>query len=708
MDWKNLESLFKRRSLPMILQTEVTECGLASLAMIANYYGHHTDLIGLRMRYPVSSRGLHLGHLMEIAGDLQLDSRPVRVDLEDMKSLDLPCILHWDMNHFVVCKAVDKKRVYIHDPGIGVRSLSFAEVSKSFTGVALEVFPRNDFAPVTIGQKVHLSQFWTRLVGVEKSLFLLLLVSFALLILTLLTPFLSMLVLDEVITSHDISLLNLLGIAFAIIATFYAGANFLRDYLVLYIGSQFTQQMSRNLVRHLLRLPLAFFEKRHIGDIISRLASLDYIKRMLTEEIISVFIDGTIMGLAFILMLVYSMQLSLVVLGAMLLYTLARTVTYRAFKIASEEALVARGLENSSILESIRGIQSIKLYGGEGDRLTVWMRLFTKMLNADIRAQKARLYGITANRLLFGLENLLVIYLGALQVLNHQLTVGVFVAFLAYKTQFVEKMAGLIEKAFDFRLLSLHMDRLADIILQKQEPIQQGHNELVLSGNLSAKGLSYRYSPQEPYIFKDLSLEVKAGESIAIVGPSGSGKTTLLKILLGLLDADTGEITVDGFDIRAIQANFRKQIATVMQDDRLLTGSIAENIAFFDSTPDFEHIVHCATLACIHTEVLAMTMGYHSLVSDFGSGLSGGQKQRILLARALYRKPKILLLDEATSNLDVDLERAINAAVRDLNITRIIIAHRPETIASAHRVVRLWNGQLQEHIPELKAGASTD
>ncbi|WP_141736205.1 peptidase domain-containing ABC transporter [Oligoflexus tunisiensis] len=696
MEWTDVDKIFKRRSLQPMLQTEVTECGLVCIAMIANYHGHDIDLSALRLRFPVSSRGLHLGHLIDIAADLKLDSRPVRVELDDMNSLELPCILHWDMNHFVVCEKVTTKSVTILDPIVGRRRLAWKEVSKSFTGVALELSPHADFKPVVYTQKIRLSQFWSNLVGIEKSVGLLLAVCCALLALTLLSPYLSMFVIDEVVTSHDLSLLNLLCISFGFVAVFYAVANLLRDYIVLYIGSQFAVQMSRNLVRHLIYLPLTYFEKRHVGDIMSRLGSLDFVKRILTEEIVSVLIDGVIMSLAFILMLAYSPRLSLLVLATLAIYAVLRTIAYRAYRQASEEVLLAQGMENSNLLETIRGIQAIKLYGGERSRITVWMQLYMKVMNASVRASKAKIWGTAANRLLFGLENLLVIYLGARSVLDRDLTIGVFVAFLSYKTQFTERMASLIEKFLDFRLLSLHLERMGDIVLQNQELMQPNPTRISLEGSLSARFLSYRYSPQEPYLFENLSVDIRSGESVAITGPSGSGKTTLVKILLGLLDPEKGEVLVDGHDIRKVTVEYRSQVATVMQDDRLLTGSVAENIAFFDPEPSMERIQQCGMIACIHDEIMAMTMGYYSLVSDMGSDLSGGQKQRILLARALYRQPRILFLDEATSNLDVDLERAINNAIKELKITRIIIAHRPETIASAERVLRLSDNKLLE------------
>lgn len=289
------------------------------------------------------------------------------------------------------------------------------------------------------------------------------------------------------------------------------------------------------------------------------------------------------------------------------------------------------------------------------------------------------------------------VYLAALAVIAGDLSVGMLFAFLAYKTQFTNRTAALIDKLIEVKMTRLHLDRLADIALTEQEQEGSPQPSRQFSGNLSVRELSFRYASNEPLLFHSLSLEVKAGENIAIIGPSGCGKTTLLKLLLGLLSAESGKIEVDGVDIKQLGLrNYRSQIAAVMQDDQLLSGTLAENISFFDPEASLEQIYTAAQLAGIHQDILAMPMGYNSLVGDMGSSLSGGQKQRLLLARALYRQPKILFLDEATSHLDVQLEHYVNQAVQQLKMTRIIIAHRPETILSAERILLLQQGQLTD------------
>jgi ATP-binding cassette subfamily B protein RaxB len=262
-------------------------------------------------------------------------------------------------------------------------------------------------------------------------------------------------------------------------------------------------------------------------------------------------------------------------------------------------------------------------------------------------------------------------------------------------------MTSLVDKVFELKMLRLHGNRLADIVMTEPEVSSQDFeiDTSAITPSIEFRNVSFRYGDGEAFILKNLNLVIPAGECIAVTGPSGCGKTTLMKLLLGLLDPVEGEILIDGIKLQQLgAANFRNLIGTVMQDDGLFAGSIADNISFFSPTADLERVQGCAQLAAIHPEIMSMPMAYNTLVGDIGSGLSGGQKQRLLLARALYKQPKILVLDEATSHLDVWNEQAVNAAIKTLALTRVLVAHRPETIAMAERVVVLQQGAIvQDH-----------
>ncbi|MCK8524436.1 peptidase domain-containing ABC transporter [Aquimarina sp. D1M17] len=684
------------KKLPVIIQTEVAECGLASMAMVANYYGHKLDLNGLRRKYSISSKGATLQGLIQLADHLQLSSRPLRLELEELSQLKTPCILHWNLNHFVVLKSVRGNKVTIHDPGVGVRELKLDVVSKHFTGVALELTPTPDFKPEKIAKRAKLSHFWSRITGLKRTLIQILILSILLQVFAIATPFYMQLVVDDVIISRDLDLLIILALGFGLMKLVNLGVTALRSVVILYMGTQLNIQMAANLLRHLLKLPMDYFEKRHIGDIISRFGSLEDVKQLLTTGLIETIVDGIMAIGLLVMMFIYSTTLALIVLGAVVLYIMVRLGLYRPYRQLTEEVIVADAKQSSNFMETVRGMQSIKLFGNESQRQTVWHNYYADAMNTSIKVGKLDIGYNFINGFLFGLENIIVIYLAASSVMDSLMTIGMLYAFMSYKQQFTDKASALVNKFIQFKMLSLHMERLGDIILSDQEKDIDSQRQLPLvTGELKLDNVSFRYSDNEPYLFKGLNFEIAQGSSVAIVGASGCGKTTIMKIMLGLLKPETGTVMIDGYDIRKVGLrSYRNLIGTVMQNDQLLSGSIADNICFFDPEFDQSWIEQCAQQAAIHNDIMAMPMGYHTLIGDMGSSLSGGQKQRLLLARALYKRPKILFLDEATSHLDVGLESVVNQTVKKLNITRIIIAHRPDTIAMADKVVALQNGQL--------------
>ncbi len=687
----NKLEFWSRKSLPVIIQSEAAECGLASLAMVAGYHGYRTDLTRLRQRFSISIEGCTLLDIMHFAEKLHLTSRPLRIELEDLDALQAPAILHWDMNHFVVLKKANEKRIVIHDPAGGEKTFTMEEASKHFTGVALELTPTKDFEKKEQKASLRFSDFWSRITGLKRSLLLIFMLSILLQVFTLAAPYYIQLVIDDVILTGDTSLLTVLAIGFFLVLLFEIATNALRGFTLLHFGNQMNIQLGANLFHHLVRLPIAYFEKRHMGDVVSRFGSLQQVKQLLTTGVIEAIIDGLMAIITLAMIFFYSPMLSAVVLVAVITYAIIRMVMYKPFRNISEQEIMARAEENSNFMETVRGIQTIKLFGSEVKREGQWQNRYASAINHNIRLGNFKIGYDAINRALFGIENIIVVYLAAHLVIAGGFSTGMLFAFMSYKRQFMDKTANLIEKLIEFKMLGLHFDRIADIALTDKEELQPDqYRKLNIEGKIEVKNLSFAYSDATPNVIEELSLTINAGESVAITGPSGCGKSTLLKLMLGLNKPSSGEILVDGISLNQIGARqYRQQIAAVMQDDELLSGTVADNIAFFDSPINMEKVVHCAQLAAIHDDISDMPMGYDSLIGDMGSSLSGGQKQRIILARALYKDPKILFMDEATSHLDTGLEEDINDAVSRLKITRIIIAHRKETIASADREIKL-------------------
>jgi len=696
-------------AVPLIHQSEIAECGLASMAMVACYHGHKLDMPAMRKRFSANLKGMNLQQLIELGDSLGLASRALQCPFEEVHKLQTPCILHWDMNHFVVLTKVSGKgksaKLAINDPALGKRNLNSEEFSKHFTGICLELTPTSKFEAKQEQARMRFSQLWSAVTGLKTGLIKLIALSLVLQLFALMTPYYMQWVVDEVLVSFDESLLTVLALGFALIAIISVITNAVRSWLILRLSSLLNMQMGVNLLRHLLRLPMNYFESRHIGDIVSRFGSLAQIRERITTGFVETFVDGVMAITVLIMMLIYSLKLTAVVVGAITLYTLVRLVLYRPLHQATEEMIQNSAKEQSNFLENIRGMQTIKLFGNEAQRQGIWQNRYAEVINSEIRLGRLNISFESFNKLLFGLENVVVIYLAALLVMNNSLSVGMVLAFIAYKNQLTSRFANFIEQIIQFKMMRLHLDRIADIALTKQEANRdgdlayRGSSDNKVKGKLSLENISFSYSDDQAPILKDINLTLNSCESIAITGPSGAGKTTLMKIMLGLLQPTSGKVLLDGMDITQLGLkNYRKQIAAVMQDDTLLAGSIADNISFFDPQPNYLKIEQCARHAAIHSDITKMTMGYNSLVGDMGSNLSGGQLQRLLLARALYQSPSVLFLDEATSHLDQENEAKISEQIKHLAMTRIMIAHRQETINMADKVFELQGGALTNKV----------
>lgn len=687
------------RTLPITLQTEASECGLACLVMVSNYHGFRTDLATMRRLFLISIKGTTLSHLMGMAQAVGFTTRPVKLELEDLKDLRRPCILHWNFNHFVVLKEVGARHVVIHDPAMGIRKLSFDEVSAAFTGVALELWPNPGFKQVTFKQSVKLRDMMGHVTGLYRSMGQVLLLALALEVFALVSPFYMQWVVDHVLVSADRDLLTTLALGFGLLVFMQQAISTVRAWVIMHMSTTLNVQWRANLFAHLIRLPVDFFEKRHLGDVVSRFGAIDQIQHTLTSTFVEAILDGVLTVATLAMMFLYSPTMAWIAIGAMLLYGLGRWAWFRPLRNATEEQIVHAAKQQTHFIETVRGVRALKLFQRLDERRNSWLGLFVEQVNADLRTQKLQVMYRLLNGLLFGVERILIIWLGAKLVMEGAFTIGVLLAFIAYKDQFVTRVSGLIDRMVEMRMLHLQGERLADIALAEQEPevVETMSKQEIqnLPANIVIQGLRYRYADGEPWVLDGVDLEITEGESVAIVGPSGCGKSTLMSLMLGLRPVKEGQILVGGQPLSKLGlSHLRNMIGTVMQDDALFAGSIADNIAFFDQQVDLAWVEECARKAAVYEEIAAMPMGFNTLIGDMGAALSGGQKQRILLARALYKKPKILFLDEATSHLDVARESMVNQAIQALDMTRVIIAHRPETIASAKRVIVMAAGKV--------------
>ena len=692
--------LLRVRRVPLVLQTELAECGLACLAMVTGYYGFDTDIMALRRRFTSPTRGTSLDEIARCADALGLTCRAVRVDLVDLGALKAPAILHWKMNHFVVLERTRGRKALIHDPAGRSEWFDYDEISRWFTGIALELTPSAGFQGGNFRHRLKISQLWSAADGLVRSAILVLALTVLLQIVALSLPYFSKLALDTAFANSDAQSLFWFTLTFMLLGLVHALLTLIRSAETLSAGSSLSYGLSVNLAHRLFRLPGSWFLSRHVGDITSRFQSLRPIRDTLTEDVVSGIIDGVFVFAAIFLISIYSTALAAwAVVSFLLLLALKIGFFYRQ-RPAKEAVIVHSARQQSTLIEIVQGIRTLRLSGRLYRRELFWRMKLARAINSEVVDQRLSNWAAALRVAIVNVDNVVFLAIALYLAIGGHLTLGSVFAAVAYKATFSMNSIALLDKAYDWRMLSLHLDRIADIALTPcdERYTDQAHGERQLKGHIQLEDVHFRYSEFDPAVLSGVSLEVRPGESLAITGPSGGGKTTLALIILGLLKPTQGRVLIDGMPLSEFgEANLERGVAAVLQDDTLFSGTILENITLFDEAADMARVEAVAKAAFIDHEIRKMPMSYLTLVGDMGGSLSGGQKQRILLSRALYQQPALLVLDEGTSHLDVDAETRVNKSVSALGITRVIIAHRESTINSADRVVELVDGVIRTH-----------
>jgi len=688
----------RRRRLPVVLQSEVLECAHASLSMLAQHYGKRLTLQALRERFVPPARGTSINELVQMAHSVGMLARVYRAEPNHLKHLHLPCVLHWDIVHFVVLESCSDDVFEIVDPSIGRLSVGREEFSRRFTGIVVEVAPGPDFK----GQQLRVNRNALELlrIGLKERMGTIVSAAFlAVMIeaLMLASPLFIQVVTDSIISTGDVKLLLILTVAFAAASLLQTAISLARSSLLIRLGEALTIGWNVTVCGRLLKLPYEFFVRRSIGDIHSRFGSIDEIQRTVTHRFVEGALDGVTALLSLMMILMYAPKLAALTLVFSLAYGVFRFATFPRLRLAQERGIRVHALQQSLLLEILHGIHSIKANGYEANQLARYNRKTADTAKASASVQRWSTTVEEMGQSILRLQRVVAIGVGAALAMRGDITAGMLVAFITYATQFSERSTRLLDLLSDWRMLIVHGNRLSDIV--SGEPENAGGDQKADPDrcDFSIENLRFRYDNDSPWVLDRVSFAVSGGECVAIKGPSGTGKSTLAKLIMGLLEPAEGSISLGGVPIdRMRRDELRSQIACVLQDDQLFNGTIAENIAFFEPGFSRERVVETAKMTQIHGEIMNMPLRYETRVIDLGASLSGGQRQRLILARALYRNPRILVLDEASSHLDLANERLVNEAISRLDITRIIIAHRPETLAIADRVLQLQSGGLIE------------
>ncbi len=696
--WLNVAG---RRRLPVVRQTSVTECGLACIAMIASFYGAGVDLDALRRRHRSSLRGASLDALVRICRREGFATRAVRCEADELDKLHLPCILHWRFSHFVVLRRTRRGRVVLHDPACGVVDVSVPELSEAFTGVALEVRPTGDFTRSVVPSPLRLVDLVPRGRVLARGFTAGLLLALVAEMLAVVSPWYLQFVIDDVIGRGDVGLLRTLAVAFSALLVFQAGAIVMRRLVFQYLAHFAIFDMAARVFARLMSLPSRYFRSRELGDIQHRMQALSRVQNFISTVAPALVIDIVFSLIILTVMTAYDPMLTALVASAIAVWMAWRSATLGWRMRLTSDIASAEARTQSHLLESLRAIVSIKSCGGEAARSGEWCDRLADTINARFRLGNLHVLDGAIRHLLLQGVRILVIYLLAKAALAGEMTVGRISAFAAWLGMFSARAASIVDHLIEMRLLRVPIDRLADIVFGEPER-NGGQTTSVLP--IECRRVSFAYGSGEPPVLRNCECEIRQGEFVAIAGPSGCGKSTLLQLLCGAEIPTSGDLRIGR--VRSTQWDeslLREHIASVEQDDCLLRGSVARNIALFEEQIDDERVRRAAAFACVASDIEALPMSYETLIGDLGSSLSNGQVQRVLLARAWYRNTELLLLDEVTSGLDPELERRVTENIAGLENTRVAVTHSDRMLAAADRVLWLHEGRLLSSPPALNA-----
>jgi ATP-binding cassette, subfamily B, bacterial len=690
----------RRKRVPPLLQMTEVECGLTCLAMVLSYYGRQTSVSELRARFGGGRDGFSALGIVKAARTFGMRVRAISLQGSEFSHVTLPAIVHWQFNHFLVVERWSPKAVMVVDPAGGRKKLTCEEFDRGFTGIVIIMEPGVNFDRQSIPSPVSLRMLVKQAVRqAPGAIFQVLAASMLLQIFGLALPLLNKLVLDQIVPLKLMGVMDVLGLGLLMIMLSQGITTLLREWLLVYLRARIDIHIMLGFFEHLLSLPYGFFQQRSNGDLLARMGSNTVIRDMLSNQMISTFLDSTMVIAYLFILLWQSLPFGLLTLAIGSLQIFVLLVTYRPICEVANQELASQGKAQGYMSEALTGIATIKAAGAEDRAQERWSNLFFEQLNLSVRHGYLSAVISTIMLVLRSMAPLALLWIGTMQVLQGSLSPGSMVALNVLATSFLAPLASLVSGGQQLQLVHAHLGRLADVITS--EPEQNVQKVLLppkLSGHIYLENVSFQYAPDIPKVLRSISLTIYPGQKVAIVGKTGSGKSTLGKLLLGLHIPTEGHIYYDGIPLANLHyQEVRRQFGVVLQDASIFSGTILHNITFNYPQMSREQAIRAAQIAAIHEDIVNMPMGYETYVAEGGSALSGGQRQRLALARALAHVPAILLLDEATSSLDVITEQKVSLNLQALSCTQIIIAHRLSTIRNADVILVLDEGTIVEY-----------
>ncbi len=684
-----------KRPVPVILQYEAAECGLACVAMVAGHHGCHVDLPALRLIHDPSSRGASARDIMHVGDALDFNVRTMKAGLQQLDKLQLPVILHWDLVHYVVLVSIGRDGYVIHDPAVGRRTIEPAEFSRSYTGIALEFTPRPEMKPRRENRPVSFGWLLDGSVPYGKLLGLIFAMSTVMQALLLIVPFTVQLLVDQVALSRDTWLLaaGMGGIMLAV--ALYALLLWLRSTAIIFLNQAMDLAGSQKLIARMLRLPYEFFARRDTGSLLARFSNLRELRQLLTQGLAESAVEAVLASVVLLGMAMYLPAASAVAVLALAAYAAYRVATRTREQDRVAEMFHLMSTQYGSLVETMQKVQTIKANAIELSREQFWLGRYVDYQNALASKLRTDYAKTLAMIVCFGSGYAATGWIALAAYFDARLSMGESLTVLLLLGMFFARVQQFLERLFELQVARVHLDGLADVVHGETE--RRGPAEawaVADAARIEVRDLGFRYSASDPFVFRGVSFIVEPGQCVVITGPSGCGKSTLLAVLLGLWQPTEGEILIDGVPIGQIPLDqLRRRFGSVLQNDRLFYGTVRENVTLFEMAPPQERVDAALKAAAIDQVVSSLPMKEHTLMLDTAT-LSGGEVQRILLARALYKQPPVLLLDEASSHLDAATEHEVNRAVRALGATRLMVAHRSQTIELADVEIQMgWSAE---------------
>lgn len=687
----------------LVEQAEEMDCGAACLAMICRHYGIPMTLGKLRDLANVTTQGATLDSLARTGEALGFTARGVQCTYEALQGFELPFIAHWEGYHYIVVYGLSKQWVRVADPALGFRKLGVEAFERGWSGTCL-LFTAGE----TTGEQAATRSPWVRFVSYllpyKKILGHLFLATFVIQMLGVVPPLIIQNILDGVIVHQNVSLLHLLIVGLVISHVFTQLMSTIRAHLSNFMVRSLDFAMMSHFFKHTMSLPFSFFARRKTGDIFARFQENQTIRAFLTESTVTTALNLLMIFIYFTIMFLYNVKLTLLLIAFVVPIMALTAIATPRIKRYAREVFSASTDARSMLMETLGGVETVKGMGIERAVRLKWERKYAKSLETQYRAQAFNILVGLGSQLLNAATTIVILWAGATLVLNQELSIGQLIAFNAFMGSVLAPLMGLVGLWSLMNDAAVAMERLGDVldIEPEQKPADLGSRVLLpdLQGDIEFDNVYFRYGGNEtPYVLENISFSIERGEMVAIVGRSGSGKTTLAKLLVGFYAPTEGKINIDGYDMSAVDhAYFRAQVGYVMQTNLVFSGTIAENIACGDPSPDWRRMEEVARMADAHAFISKMPLGYEQVVGERGMGLSGGQIQRLCIARALYHDPRLLVFDEATSSLDTQSESNILSNMQDIlqGRTALVIAHRLSTIMRADKILVLYEGGIVE------------